>query len=159
MQKLSIITLTFLFPALSFAYPHIGDKVQWEGNIKARAGQVTPVKITKEVVSYNEKSKKWTVKYVAAVGDNVTTEFQETDELYTPSKHKQMLSSCRDNGGSLEELTAPAGKYDTCKITTKTADGTVIEKWYGDIPFGIVGRTTADAGNPNPDLNAIVRGL
>lgn len=158
-MQLRILAAVFLISSVVHAYPHIGDKVQWDGNIKIKTGDITPVRISKEVVSFDEKSKKWTVKYVATVGEKVTTEFIETDELYSPAKHKQMISSCKENGGSLEQLTAPAGNYETCKITTKTADGSIVERWWGDIPFGIVGRNTADAGEANPDLNAIAKGL
>jgi hypothetical protein len=140
------------------AYPMVGDKVQWKGSIKLKSGDITPVHIQKEVVKFDHSSKKWTIKYTATVGDKVTTEFLETADLYSPEKHKQMIATCKDQGGVIEKVTAPAGTYDTCKLTSK-ADGMVVEKWWGDIPFGVVSRNTTDSGEVGSDLNAIARGL
>lgn len=155
-----IFTMALSYAFFAPAYPHIGDKVQWKGSFKLRSGDVTPMHIVKEVVGFDEASKKWKVKYVATVGNQVTTEFIETSELYSPEKHKAMISKCQTLGGTIEKVTAPAGVYETCKLISKTPDGMTEEKWWGDIPFGVVGRNTTDSGkNESPDLNAIARGL
>lgn len=161
MHKLLFQIFAFLIlTSLAQAYPHIGDKVQWTGSLQLKTGTIAPVHITKEVVGFNGTSKKWRVKYVAAVGDKITTEFIETADLYTPDKHKKTISACTDQGGVLEDVSTSIGKYRTCKLTTKLSSGMVIDKWWGDIPFGIVVRNTTDFGEvETPDLNAIARDL
>lgn len=155
-----ILAAATLLTSFAQAYPRIGDKVQWKGSLQLKNGDSSPVHITKEVVNFDEATKKWRVKYVATVGDKVTTEFIETDDLYSPEKHKKMISGCLDQGGKLEDVATSIGKYQTCKITTQTASGMTVDKWWGDLPFGVVSRNTRDSAEvETPDLNAIARDL
>lgn len=159
-NRFFIIATATLLLSFAHAYPRIGDKVQWTGLLQLKSGDTSPVQITKEVVNFDETTKKWRVKYVAHVGDKITTEFIETDELYSPEKHKKMISGCHDQGGKLEDVATSIGKYQTCKITTQTARGMTVDKWWGDIPFGVVSRNTRESAEvETPDLNAIARDL
>ncbi|MGZ3774434.1 MAG: hypothetical protein ACXVCY_11275 [Pseudobdellovibrionaceae bacterium] len=136
----------FLFYGLqTYAYPNVGDKVKWEGNISLIDGSTTPVQIVKEVLKYNPQAKKWTVRYQATIGKNTSTEINEVDELYSPEKFKTLLAECTSHGGVLQKFKAPAGTYETCKITTTNSEGVVVEKWWGDIPFGVVSKATKDS--------------
>lgn len=146
----------------SFAYPSIGDKVKWEGSINLLDGTVTPVQIVKEVLNYNSENKKWTVKYQATLGSETSTETTEVDSLYTPADFKTLLDQCTSKGGVLEKFTAPAGTYETCKMVSTNSDGVTVEKWWGNIPFGIVSKSTKDPRNnktKKANLNSIIADL
>lgn len=154
--------LFFLFATQSYAYPDIGDKVKWEGSINLIDGSTTPIQITKEVLKYNQSTKKWTIKYQATVGNNTSTETNEVDELFSPDKYKEIISNCTTKGGVLQKFKAPAGTYETCKITTINSEGVQVEKWWGDIPFGVVSKATKDTRDlkqKKPDVNSVIADL
>ncbi|MGZ3770562.1 MAG: hypothetical protein ACXVCP_13325 [Bdellovibrio sp.] len=148
-------TLLFLVGSLAPAYPNVGDKVKWEGMISLVDGTQTSVKIVKEVQKYNAETKKWTVKFETTFGKESTSiQTTEVDDLFNPDKYKDILSNCTSKGGTIEQFTAPAGTYETCKMTTVTEDGVVVEKWWGNIPFGIVSKATKDTRNTKPTKTA-----
>lgn len=154
--------LSFLFITQSFAYPNVGDKVKWEGSINLIDGSITPVQITKEVLKFDSETKKWTVKFQVSVAKETSTEITEVEDLFSPDKYKELISNCSSKGGVLQNFTAPAGTYETCKMTTTTSDGVVIEKWWGNIPFGIVSKATKDSRNikaNKPDLRSVIADL
>lgn len=160
--SIHISALFFLFAINTFAYPDIGDKVKWEGSMNLIDGSTTPIQIEKEVLKYDQATKKWTIKYQATVGKETTTEFTEVEDLFSPEKYKEIISQCSSKGGVLQSFTAPAGTYETCKITTTNSDGVVIEKWWGNIPFGIVSKATKDSRNikvNKPDLRSVIADL
>lgn len=156
---------TFCFALLLsgavFAYPNIGDKVQWTGVVSQPNGGSTEVKISKEVISFDKKTSKWTVKYEATMGAETTTKLIEEEDLFSPKRYKEIIAQCTSQGGVLEKVKAPAGTYETCKITTTTSEGTLVEKWWGNIPFGVVSKNTRapNAGGTKPDLNSVIAGL
>lgn len=159
----SAIYFTFVTLSSAFvhAYPNIGDKVTWSGEFKTADGGNSEVHITKEVVGFNSDSKIWKVKIETKVGKESLTETIETADLFTPQKYTQVLKDCEAQGGVIETLETNPGKYKTCKLST-TEDGIVIEKWWGDIPFGIVSKATrAPTGLANSEspLKVATRGL
>lgn len=159
-----LLTLATQLTALStaWAYPAIGDKVSWTGSVNDHTGQTTDIKITKEVIAHDNAKNLWTVKVEASFGEKKTSETVFLRDLYTPEEFKRLLAECKKNGGHLEKLTAPAGVYDTCKMSTILEDGTLVERWWGDIPFGVVSKSTRNSNTqiPNPpDLNSVVAGL
>ncbi|WP_413293539.1 hypothetical protein ACLSU7_00380 [Bdellovibrio sp. HCB185ZH] len=160
-SRVFAFTFVTLGSLQAMAYPSVGDKVTWSGDFKTAEGVASEVQIIKEVVAYNKDTKVWTVKINTRVGQETSTQTIETADLYTPAKYSAMLTQCKDKGGVLETLETNPGKYKTCKITT-TENGVVIEKWWGDIPFGIVSKATRAPtgvnGNDSP-LNVATRGL
>ncbi len=157
----SIFTFVMLASTLVHAYPSIGDKVTWSGDFINTAGVISEIQIIKEVVAYNQDTKIWTVKINTKVGTESSTETIETGDLFTPAKYSELLTHCKKNGGVLETLETNPGKYKTCKTTT-TENGVVIEKWWGDIPFGIVSKATRAPTGMKPvdsPLRVAVQGL
>lgn len=143
------------------AYPSVGDKVSWTGEIN-RNGETLGVKITKEILSRDEQSHLWKIRIDASIGGENNSHIVETKDMYTPEKFKSIIADCVRNGGKLEKLKAPAGTYNTCKMSTTLNDGTLIERWWGDIPFGVVSKSTRDSGKlpiSKPDLDSIIAGL
>lgn len=162
LSKILLVSLTILMTSATHAYPNVGDKVSWTGTLSTLNGVINPVKITKEVISQDSKKNLWKVRIEATVGKEKTSEVLELKELYSPTNFKSILAECEKNGGTREKLTAPAGTYDTCKMSMTTADGTLVERWWGDIPFGVVSKNTRDTGKtpaPKSDLDSIIAGL
>ncbi|WP_253721008.1 DUF333 domain-containing protein [Bdellovibrio bacteriovorus] len=165
LYKLFSALVVSSFSLQAWAYPSVGDKVQWTGTVQQRDGTQKSVRIVKEVVKFDKDTKKWTVKYEATMGNDVVSEHLEVTDLYSPERFKQILANCVTNGGILEKVEAPpAGTYDTCKMTTKNADGSIVEKWWGNIPFGVVSKSTKAVVKGKkladiPDLQSIVAGL
>lgn len=153
------LTVLFLSSAC-LAYPDVGDRVSWTGEIVSSRGEKQSIHITKEVLSKNADSQ-WKVKISATVGSQKTEQTTLVRDLFTPEQYKSLMTSCQNNGGVVEKLSAPAGTYDTCKLTNILPDGTLVERWWGDIPFGVVSKSTRTAGTSthNPDVNSIVAGL
>lgn len=159
--KTLLATATFLSTLHAWAYPSVGDKVSWTGELN-RNGETLDVKITKEILSRDDKSNLWKIRVEASIGGENNTHVIEARDMYTPEKFKTIITDCVRKGGKLEKLSAPAGTYNTCKMSTTLADGTLIERWWGDIPFGVVSKNTRDSGNPKiskPDLDSIIAGL
>lgn len=160
--KSLIAVITSLAASAALAYPNVGDKVSWTGTLHSINGESNDVKITKEVIGHDSRKNTWKVRIEAIVGTEKTSETIETADLYSPEKFKNLIASCEKNGGSLEKLQAPAGTYDTCKMSVTLSDGSQIERWWGDIPFGVVSKSTRDSGKmpiSKPDLNSIIAGL
>ncbi|MEK2688377.1 hypothetical protein [Bdellovibrio sp. GT3] len=137
-----LFTFVIFYSAIVQAYPNIGDKVTWSGNIKTATGNTSEVQITKEVIGFNSSSKLWKVKVHTKLGSESLSETIESADLFTPEKYKETLANCQKNGGTIETLQTTPGKYETCKLSTTNEDGTIIENWWGDIPFGIVSKET-----------------
>lgn len=162
LHKSVLATLVFLFTGTVFAYPAVGDRVEWTGTIDKLDGTSTPIKVVKEILSQNSDSKKWTVKKDVTLGDERMTETTEQEAIYSPEQFKKTLETCEASGGKIEETTVPAGTYKTCMLITVSEDGRVDQKWWGDVPFGVVRKNTSEnknANNAKLDLNSILNGL
>lgn len=156
----------WLIPALicltsqAFCYPAIGDKVTWSGTMKNALGESSDVQITKEVIDFNYKSKLWKVKVHTQIGENSSDEILDIAELFTPERYQEVLKNCELRGGVIEEVSTNPGKYKTCKTRTITDDGVTIEKWIGDLPFGVVSKTTQDqTGIAQSPVRGVLRDL
>jgi hypothetical protein len=145
-MSLSLFFLIILSSALCFAYPSVGDKVTWTGQIHLVDGSSRELKVTKEVTSFDKESKQWHVKVNTSVGDKNHIEEFLLKDLYSPTAYKEVMANCQKNGGAVEELKFSIGTYKTCKISSTMEDGTFVERWWGDIPFGVVSKNTRDMG-------------
>lgn len=158
----SVLIVLFLYTLHGHAYPSVGDKVKWEGSINLIDGSTTPIQITKEVLKFDPEIKKWIVKYQSTVGPDTSTEIVEAENLFSPEQYQELISGCTSKGGVLQKFTAPAGTYETCKMTTTTSEGVVIEKWWGNIPFGVVSKATKDPRNikiTKPNIKSVIADL
>lgn len=127
---------------VTYGYPSVGDKVEWRGTVQNSQNEPLNVVITKEVLSFNDSSSRWTVQYKLSLGDQSLTKTLSVDTLYTPEQSKKILSECISQGGQIENIDTTIGSFKTCKLATTTEEGTIIEKWWGDIPFGVVSKST-----------------
>lgn len=151
-----------LISSQALAYPSVGDKVTWSGQFQRIDGTSYKIQITKEVVAFQEKENIWKVKVDAVMGSESSSDIFESKNLYSPSQYKALLSDCTNQGGLIEDLKLNIGTYKTCKLSTTLEDGTLVEKWWGDIPFGVISKTTKDSGQlakQNPALKTVLVGL
>lgn len=138
-STLFIVLLTHL----ALAYPAVGDRVEWQGEIIDKEGLKQAVTFQKEVVAFDAKNSLWSIKHTSLHGDKVIeSNTTEVKALFTPEKYQALMKACERKGGSIEEIEATTGKYRSCKIVSHKADGTVVETWWSDLPFGIVERKT-----------------
>ncbi len=159
---ISIAALFLLSSTQALAYPSVGDKVTWSGEFQRVDGTSYNIQITKEVIAFNKKENTWKVKVDAVMGSEKSSDTFESKDLYSPDQYQNLLSDCTNKGGSIEDLKLSIGTYKTCKLSTTTEDGTLVEKWWGDIPFGVISKTTKDSGQvakQNPELKAVLIGL
>lgn len=160
--RTTLAAFTLFASIQAFAYPSVGDKVTWNGEFQRVDGTSYNIQITKEVVAFNKKENTWKVKVDAVMGSEKTSDVFESKDLYSPSQYKALLADCTNQGGVIEDLKLNIGTYKTCKISTTTEDGTLVEKWWGDIPFGVISKTTKDSGQVakhDPELKAVLVGL
>lgn len=160
MKKQSAWLGLILFFSISVqAYPNIGDKVQWTGTLTQQDGKSLPVRITKEIIQHDEPTNKWKIKYEVSLGLTSATKIIDEELQFNQNTLKEILKTCVEKGGQREEVSTSAGKYQTCRLKEKTPDGFVIEKWWGDIPFGVVGKTTIAPSAKPLDAESLLVGL
>ncbi|MGE5084786.1 MAG: hypothetical protein ACM3MG_00695 [Bacillota bacterium] len=128
----------------AFAYPSVGDKVTWSGTLKNPLGESSEVLITKEVIDFNQDTKHWKIKIQTHIGKESSEEIVDVADLFTHERYENILKNCESQGGVIEEVITNPGKYKTCKTRTITEDGILVEKWMGDIPFGVVSKSTQE---------------
>lgn len=161
MMVKSFLAGAVLFGAsLSMAYPAVGDKVEWTGSIAYSNGTSVPVKITKEVLSYNDTTKKWTVKEDKTVGSKTETDIDDESWMFDSAKYARVIAECVSRNGVLEDVTVPGGTFSTCGYT-KTDDDETKTKWIGDVPWGIVKSIetdTEDGEVETLELSSIILG-
>jgi hypothetical protein len=114
----------------------------WTGTYE-KDGQTLPVEFVGSL--YDKNGELW-VESKEKIG---TAETVENFEYY-PVDFKQILFSCRLNGGNMETLTINAGTIQTCHFTSRAYDetGTLYstdEQWAADIyPFFSVKQIVRD---------------
>lgn len=145
--------IVFFASTYAMAYPMVGDKVEWTGTVVGTDGTTTEVKGSKEVLSQDPTTMKWLVKSWMQMGKWERCETKEKTNLYSSEKWQMIMTNCVVHGGVMEEITVPAGTYNTCKMM-KTwdkgghHDGDSVTMWWGDVPFGLVKvmKTDGDSG-------------
>ena len=162
MIKYVLSAFVVLSTSSVFAYPTVGDKVEWTGTIDKLDGTSTEIKVVKEVLSHDTHTGKWTVKKDVTVGSKTSSETKVEDALYSAEQYQKTIDSCEANSGKIEEITVPAGTFKSCMLKTTGMDGTVDEKWWGDVPFGVVRKNLTEvnkAAANKLDLDSIINGL
>ncbi|MBO9668464.1 MAG: hypothetical protein J7501_16820 [Bdellovibrio sp.] len=142
--KVAIASLMMAVSSFAFAYPTLGDKVEWTGAEVKLDGTSTPITVTKEVTKWDDATMMWTVKVDMTKGDQTSTKEVMTKCLWSPESWTMMKENCVMEGGTLESVTVDAGTYDSCRMNTVSDDGSVTKKWWGDVPFGLIKKEMTD---------------
>ncbi|MNJ92555.1 hypothetical protein D3C87_102280 [compost metagenome] len=138
-HKFLMVAPVLMMSSMAFAYPMVGDTVEYKGTYKLDPNPETELVVKKEVVLYNELEKEWLVKVDKTMNGSTTTEVDDVDDedMMTPEKVQKVLTECVAKGGTLEDLTVPAGTISTCHMKM-TCEEDSKEVWIGDVPFGVV---------------------
>jgi hypothetical protein len=126
-MKRSQFALLFIAAFLGFAqtahsYPTIGDEVIF----KSSDGR------TLKFDNNGFDGKVWII-FVDDGYSGMGYEYWSDAQIYHRKDVMELLSKCNSRGNVLEEVAVPAGKFQACKIKTKTGFS-----WIGDVPFGNV---------------------
>ncbi|MEN0060420.1 MAG: hypothetical protein AAGB31_16385 [Bdellovibrio sp.] len=141
MKVLNYSTMGAVFFAslIASAYPAVGDKVEYAGTWMKDPETTVNVSLVQEVVEYQEEEDEFIIKIDKTVDGETKTENKDVDadEMYTPEKWQEIKAACEEKGGALEEVSVPAGAFETCHMK-KSRHGKTKEVWLGDVPFGLV---------------------
>ena len=135
-MKAFLSTLVFLGMSSAYAYPTVGDKVEFKMT-EVEDAQTKEVTGSVEVVGYNDISKKWTLQKTWMKNGKEKTHQQETTMMFTPEKAQEILTNCESGGGKLEDVTVAAGTFASCLVVKEHGDETK-HIWWADVPFGVV---------------------
>jgi hypothetical protein len=130
MKAYLFIVLTFL-PSLSWAFPSVGDFVQYQAIYKD-----APVIMEKRVLAHDIDLNTFTVSLLTTYKDRVLQD--QTNELpagflYTPLKIKHVLKTCEAREGAVGDMTVAGVKMQVCEFYNEDSQLTDI---LGPVPFG-----------------------
>lgn len=124
----------FLF-VNAFADPFVGDYVQYD--LKMYTGPIVTNRsfYDQELMKIDGDNFFVDQHYTQSNGsdDDSTLKFSSKD-FVTREKAIEILDQCSAQGGSLENVKVPAGKFTACKMTTKE-EGDTVHTWYYPIPM------------------------
>jgi hypothetical protein len=129
-KRYSFIVLA-LMPSLSWAFPAVGDFVQYQAIYKD-----APVIMEKRVLAHDMDLNTFTVSLLTTYKDIVLQD--QTNELpkgflYTPEKIKRVLETCVAREGAVGNMTVAGIKMQVCEFYNEDSQLTDI---LGPVPFG-----------------------
>lgn len=132
--SLSLIS-TLLFCAFSSAMPRIGDTATYSGTVQYQ-GQNYQARITQTITQFNSSTDQYTVQRTTEVqgSSNTESEMVQKSDLLSADIIQNLLGQCSQANGVLEQVSAPAGNFSTCRLTSD--DGSIVN--LGMVPFGVV---------------------
>jgi hypothetical protein len=80
--------------------------------------------------------------------------------MWSGAKWTDAMTNCVAKGGMMEDVTVPAGTYNTCHMMM-TEIGVTTNLWWGDVPFGVVKKmmaNTAEGKTSTWELNSVTAG-
>ncbi len=127
-------TLTFFLVLIStqlcLAYPNLGDVVQFQKS----DGSTLEMKN----MGLDTLNQVWLVQVTD--GTQLATEKWSVSDMPSNKEVLSVLKNCVQSSGSKEQITVPAGTFETCKFTNDVGGFT----WIGDVPFSMVKVVTAN---------------
>ena len=128
-----------LASTIAMAYPAVGDKTGYTGT-KVEGTETKTWTATKEVIAWVDANKLWIVKTDVMKNGKTKTHIDGVAEadMWTADKWTDVSTNCVAKGGVMEDVTVPAGTFNTCKMTKTDKDGETKEFWWGDVPCGLV---------------------
>jgi hypothetical protein len=147
-----------LASTVALAYPKVGDKAGYNGSCKKGTEEKTWT-LSKEVLLWVDADKKWVIKKdtMKDGGTKTELEYVADADMWSSAMWTDMMTNCVTKGGVMEDVTVPAGTYNTCHMMT-TEDGKTKHMWWGDVPWGIVKKMkedTAEGKTTTWELNSV----
>jgi hypothetical protein len=119
-------------PIAAFAYPAIGDYVEFKDN---KGGWSTQL-ISKRIASPDLDRSWWYISSSIFLGDGHHSGYyseRENKDMVHREQVLEILAKCKKNGNVKETVTVKAGRFEACRVY-----GYDMYHWYADVPFGIV---------------------
>lgn len=138
MKALVVLTLALLTNVAVAAGPvKVGTSVDYNAKVE-QGGQTNAGTMNLTVLSHNAVEKKYNVRGTVVFA-GATQQSDNWMEANSVENGGIILANCDKAGGTAEEITVPAGKYNTCHIVQNDpAKGYVGAFWVADVPFMIV---------------------
>ena len=129
-MKIFSLFLGLVCSQFSFAYPSLGDAVQFQ----KLDGSIFEMKN----MGLDSVNQVWLVQVTD--GLQVNTEKWTVSDMPSKKEVLSVLKNCIQYSGLKEQITVPAGTFDTCKFANELGGFT----WIGDVPFSMVKVVTSD---------------
>ena len=154
-----------LASSIAMAYPAVGDKTGYNGTC-TKGSETKTWTSTHEVIAWVDANKIWIVKSDVMKDGQTKTHIDGITEadMWTPEKWTDVSTNCVAKGGVMEDVTVPAGTFNTCHITKMDKDGDSKHMWWGDVPGGLVKKMKVDtkgkdeAKSVTIELNSVTLG-
>ncbi len=134
-MKILCLILSLVLSQIALAYPTAGDIVQF----RQADGSVLEMKNT----GLDSANHVWLVQVTQ--GTKVSTEKWAEEDMPSQKEVLSVISKCAEDSGTAENVTVPAGNFQTCKFPNDSGGFT----WIGDVPFSMV---KVDAGTTKLEL-------
>lgn len=138
-QKVILIGAVLMGSTAAFAYPVVGDKVEFSGTFKQDPGAEVPLNLKMEVLSFDGTEQEWIVREETTIDGKTKVSNEDIDakDMFTPAKVQYVLTNCEARGGVIENVTVPAGTFSACHLVRADSEESK-ELWIGDVPFGVL---------------------
>lgn len=146
-KSFSFVFVTF-GASLAMAYPAINDKAEYQAKYSGAAGGSIDYTQRLEITAFDASKNEFTVKSVQEMnGASQAADQQLTaDQIPTEQQVRELLAQCAASGGTPEQVTVPAGTFESCSMP-EANNG---RAWIAAVPFGFVKLIAIDSdGNRN----------
>lgn len=132
---LIILTVT-LAVVFAEATPALGDRSIFAVTL-SKGSQSLNGKVTYELTAHDKSTGSWTQTITTDFsGQKQTqTETVKSSDLLDDATIDYVLANCAARGGMPENISVPAGSFNTCSIPVKNKDGSGTY-WIAKVPFG-----------------------
>lgn len=134
-----IAALVFLTATTALATPKIGDFANFNVDVE-KNGQKASLTLSREITQFNQANNSYMIKQVITMpnGEKQESEdWQTADNFLNDETIDSILANCAQYGGALQEITVPAGKFNTCALKFDNQDAVGIA-WVGKVSMGLV---------------------
>lgn len=131
----SFLVLIFTFSVARAEMPAIGDIAKYDGVLKA--GNEVTFDLSKAITNYDSNTGEFEETVDLKVDGQTQTykNLKTSDQFLSLAQVDGILKNCVSFGGELEELTVPAGDFETCKFSGED-DKYYSTVWIGKVAFG-----------------------
>jgi hypothetical protein len=150
----SVLALA-LVSASAYATPKLGDFAQFDLTISLD-GQSAQGEMVQEIVQANgEKFLERNTVNIPGQAPEVTENWKPASEFMDDATIDAILANCADAGGSLQNVSVPAGTFTTCALNfdNEESRGTA---WVAKVPFGVARLQSTIKAN-NVTVDALLR--
>lgn len=136
MRILSLLALA-LFSTAAYATPQMGDAAAYNATVQQN-GQEMLGDVTVELVNFDARQNAFLERQTLTFSGQqpqVSEEWKASSEYLDDATIDALLGNCAGNNGVSEQVTVPAGTFNTCKLTINNAEvqGYL---WVAKVPFG-----------------------